>query len=129
MGFWYPSLNLGFWSNLPSCSPVENIFFHEALCIVSTIHDTVTHLPQHRRLAIFTDSLNSVYLFNSLSGGPGYNHLLMNVAEMILTFQVGFQVFHVSGDHNEVMDHLSQWRADNACKVVLGLQVLPFQPP
>jgi hypothetical protein len=129
MGFWYPALNLGFQSNLPPRSPVDDIFFHEALCVGSAIHDAVTRLPRHGRLAIYTDSLNSVYMYNSLSGGPGFNRLLMDVVEVILAFEVDFRVFHVSGECNVVADHLSRWRASEAVRVSPGLRVLPFQPP
>ncbi|KAG1884228.1 uncharacterized protein F5891DRAFT_971247 [Suillus fuscotomentosus] len=129
LGFWYPSLNLGFQSNLPECPLVKDIFFYEALCIVSAIHDAVTRLPKNGRLAVFTDSLNSVYLFNSLSGGPGYNRLLMYVVEVILAFQVDFRVFHISGEKNVIADNLSRWRALDARLASPGLRVLPFQPP
>ncbi|KAG1767747.1 hypothetical protein EDD22DRAFT_967670 [Suillus occidentalis] len=129
MGYWYPSLNLGFQSNLPLHPVINDIFYSEALCIVSAIHDAVTRLPQNGRLAVYTDSLNSVYLFNSLSGGAGYNRLLMHTVEVILAFKVDFRVFHVSGDQNVVADHLSRWRASDACLASPGLRVLPFQPP
>lgn len=129
MGFWYPSLNLGFQSSLPPKAPVHDIFFFEALCVSSAIHDAVTRLPQDGRLAVFTDSLNSVYLFNSLSGGPGFNRLLMDMVEIILTFRVDFRVFHISGNENVVADHLSRWRAVDAIRVSPGLQIFPFQPP
>jgi hypothetical protein len=42
MGFWYPRLNLVFQSNLPDHSPVQDIFFSEALCVSMAIHDAVT---------------------------------------------------------------------------------------
>ncbi|KAG2350554.1 DNA/RNA polymerase [Suillus weaverae] len=114
MGFWYPSLLLGFQSNLPERSPVHNIFFFEALCVTSTIHDAVTRLLKNGRLAVYTDSLNTVYMFNSLSGGVGYNHLLMDVVKVILAFNVDFRVFHISGEDNVVADHLSRWQARDA---------------
>jgi hypothetical protein len=129
MGFWYPKLNLAFQSNLPDHSPVQDIFFSEALCVSVAIHDAVTRLPENGRLAVYTDSLNTVYLFNSLSVGPGYNPLLMDVIEVILVFRIDFRVFHVSGDNNIVADHLSHWRAREALRCSPGLRILPFQPP
>jgi hypothetical protein len=129
MGFWYTSLRLGFQSNLPPCSPVEDIFFYEALCVASAIHDGITRLPHNGRLAVSTDSLNTVYLFNSLSRDPGYNHLLIDVVEVILAFGIDFRVFHVSGESNVVADHLSQWRAADAIQVIPELRVSPFLPP
>ncbi|KIK36363.1 hypothetical protein CY34DRAFT_94562, partial [Suillus luteus UH-Slu-Lm8-n1] len=129
MGFWYPTFNLGFQSGLPPHLPINDIFYTEALCVVSAIRDAVTRLPRNHRLAVYTDSLNSVYLFNSLSGGPGYNCLLMDVVEFILAFDVDFRVFHISGHDNVVADHLSRWRAAEAVKISPGLRILPFQPP
>jgi hypothetical protein len=107
MGYWFPELLLGFQSNLPLKSPVDDIFFHEALCVGSAIRDGVTRLPLGGRLAVFTDSLNIVYLFNSLSGDPGYNQLLHDVVEVIMAFGIDFRVFHISGERNVIADHLS----------------------
>jgi hypothetical protein len=129
MGFWYPSLHLGFQSNLPPRSLVEDIFFYEALCVASAIHDGVTQLPHNGWLAVYTDSLNTVYLFNSLSRDPGYNHLLIDVVEVILTFGIDFRVFHVYGESNVVEDHLSWWHAVDAIRVIPELRVSPFLPP
>jgi hypothetical protein len=67
-----------------------------------------------QQLAVYTGSLNSVYMFNTLSGAPCFNHLLMDVVEVILVFKVNFQGFHVSGDVNVVADHLLWWRAVDA---------------
>jgi hypothetical protein len=90
MGYWFPELLLGFQSNLPLKSPVDNIFFHEALCMGLAIWDGITCLPLGGQLAVFTDSLNTIYLFNSLSGDPGYNHLLNDVVEVIMAFGIDF---------------------------------------
>jgi hypothetical protein len=129
MGFWYPSLNIGFQSNLPTCSPVTNNFFHEALCVSSAIHNAMTHLPINGQLAVFTDSLNTVYMFNTLSAGPGYNQLLMDAVETILIFDVDFRVFHIAGEDNAIVDHLSRWRTRDTVLCSLGLRISPFQPP
>jgi hypothetical protein len=129
MGFWYPSFNLAFQSNLPERPPIADIFFSEALCVASAIHDAVTRLPVGGRLAVFTDSLNTVYMFNTLSAGAGYNRLLMSVVETILVFDIDFRVFHIAGEENVVADHLSRWRAREALLCSPGLRVFPFQPP
>ncbi|KAG2050845.1 hypothetical protein BDR06DRAFT_974263 [Suillus hirtellus] len=90
LSFWYLALNLGFQSPLPSHSPVEDIFFYESLCVSSAIHDAVTHVQPDGRLVVFTDSLNTVFMFNSLAGPSGYNHLLMDTVEVILAFKIDF---------------------------------------
>ncbi|KAG2340133.1 hypothetical protein BDR05DRAFT_977435 [Suillus weaverae] len=129
MGFWYPSLNLAFQSGLPERPPITDIFFTEVLCVASAIHDAVTWLPRDGQLAVFTDSLNTVFMFNSLSGGPGFNQLLMDVVETIMVFKVDFRVFHISGCDNIIADRLSHWRGRDAVLCSPGLQVTPFEPP
>ncbi|KIK38173.1 hypothetical protein CY34DRAFT_91430 [Suillus luteus UH-Slu-Lm8-n1] len=128
MGFWYPSLHLGFQSNLPVHLPVSDIFFFEALCVASAIHDALSHsLPGHH-LAVFTDSLDTVSIFSSLSVETGYNQLLMFVVDLILAMEVNFQVFHIAGDRNIVADHLSHNKAREALICIPQLQILPFEP-
>lgn len=129
MGFWYPSLNVRFQSSLPTHSPVTDIFFYKVPCVSSAIHDSMTRLPVNGRLAVFTDSLNTVYMFNTLLAGSGYNRLLMDAIETILIFDVDFRVFHVAGEDNIVADHLSWWRTKDALLCSPGLRISPLQPP
>jgi hypothetical protein len=129
MGFWYPSLHLGFQSNLPARPPVSDIFFYEALCVASAIHDALSRILPGHRLAVFTDSLDTVSIFNSLSGETGYNQLLMFVVDLILATEVDFRVFHIAGERNVVADHLSRNKAREALTCVPHLRILPFEPP
>ncbi|KAG1860097.1 hypothetical protein F4604DRAFT_1930428 [Suillus subluteus] len=108
------TVTLRVWSNLPKHPPVADIFFFEALCVASAIHDAVTWIPVNRCLAIYPNSLNTVYMFNTLLAGPGYNQLLMDAVEIILVFNVDFRVFHVAGEDNVVADHLSHWHVREA---------------
>ncbi|KAG1746913.1 hypothetical protein EDB19DRAFT_1631226 [Suillus lakei] len=118
MGFQYPSLNLGFQSNLPVHSPVLDIFYHEALCVASAIHDALFHILPGQSLAVFTDSLDTISIFSSLSRDMGYNQLLMFVVDLVLVTAIDFRVFHIIGDRNIVANHLSPNKAQEALSCV-----------
>lgn len=111
LGFWYPSLRLGFYCDFPTRHSTD-IFYHKALCV-----------------AVFTDSLDSVAIFNSLAAGAGYNDLLRFVVDLVLATSIDFQVFHISGDKNTVADHCSCNCGWEALACVPNLQILPFEPP
>ena len=66
LGFVHLNAQIGFCATIPPDALLNTIFFYEALCVVSAIL-WVSELPQVPcRLLIFTDSLNTVELFNSL---------------------------------------------------------------
>ena len=78
MGFWYPSLAQGFQV------PAHQIFaqqggsipYLEALCVCAAILDAAPRLLPDQRLAVHTDNINTVQLFNSLSALPAFNWML-----------------------------------------------------
>ncbi|KAG2744107.1 hypothetical protein P692DRAFT_20746321, partial [Suillus brevipes Sb2] len=114
---------------VPVHPPVSDIFFFEALCVASAIHDALSRISPGHRLAVFTDSLDTVSIFSSLSGETGYNQLLLFVVDLILATEVDFRVFHIAGDRNIVADHLSRNKAREALSCVPRLRILPFEPP
>ncbi|KAG1894968.1 uncharacterized protein F5891DRAFT_960750, partial [Suillus fuscotomentosus] len=79
-----------------------------------------------QRLAVFSDSLNSVYMYNTLLASLGYHQLLIDVVKVVLIFDIDFRVFHVSGEVNLVIDHLSYWWAGEAQCISPSLHVFPF---
>ena len=81
----------------------------------SLLLDAAPHLSSGQHLAVFTDNVNTVQLFNSLSALPAFNWMLIQVADAVLDQGFDFQVFHVPGIHNQVADSLSclqnaQWQ-------------------
>jgi hypothetical protein len=120
LGFWYPSLRLGFYSDFPTRHSAD-IFYHKALCVASAIHDALSQLPSGHRLAVFTDSLDSVAIFSSLAAGAVYNDLLRFVVDLVLATSIDFRVFHISGDKNTVADHLAWNRGWEALACVPNL--------
>lgn len=45
MGFWYPALNIGYYSPTPTYENPDLIFYFEALCVLSALHDAHHHTP------------------------------------------------------------------------------------
>ncbi|KAI5984525.1 hypothetical protein EDD15DRAFT_2121671, partial [Pisolithus albus] len=123
MAFWFPSLNVGFQAHIPATGPAHTIFYFEALAVCSGILEASPHL------AVFSDSLNTVQLFNSLSALPTMNWMVMLVVDMLIPTSIDCHVFHVSGIHNVIADCLSHFCNDSAIQASPGLSVLPFQPP
>ena len=68
MGFWYPDLGIGFYSQTPSYEHPDLIFYFEALCVHSALFDTHrrTISAGSGRFLIYTDNSNTVDIFSSL---------------------------------------------------------------
>jgi hypothetical protein len=128
LAYWFPGLNIGFQSALPSSVPTGTIFFFEALAVTVAILDAVIRQP-YQYIAVFSDNLNMVSMFNSLAALPPYNWLLMVVVDAILDAEVNFRVFFVPGVDNMVADHLSHWKNCEAELVSPGLYICPFTLP
>ena len=95
LAYWFPISNLGFQSPLPGEAPTGTIFYFEALAVTLAILAAAGLLPREGRVAIFTDNLNTVSMFNSLAALPSYNWLLMLSVDAIIGAQVDFRVFYV----------------------------------
>ncbi|KAG2741863.1 hypothetical protein P692DRAFT_20879763 [Suillus brevipes Sb2] len=115
MGFWFPSLNLGFQSPLPVSAPTGSIFDFEALAVTSALLEAITQSSLGQRVAIFTDNLNTVAMFNSLTALPPYDWMLMVAVDAIISTKLDFRVFFVPGAHNVIADHLSRWNPSRNC--------------
>ncbi|KIK42811.1 hypothetical protein CY34DRAFT_12163 [Suillus luteus UH-Slu-Lm8-n1] len=130
LAYWFPDLNIGFQSPLPSSAPIGTIFYFEALAVTAAILDAISRLhPAYHRIAVFSDNINTVSMFNSLAALPPYNWLLMESMDAIISAHVDFRVFFVAGVENVVADHLSRWRNSAAETFSPGLSIHPFTPP
>ena len=129
LGFIAPSLKLGFYASTPADSPLKTIFYFEALSICSAAlwASGLDHPLNH--LLIFTDSLNCVEMFNSLSTLEGYNKILFFVMRILITMKISLCVFHFPSADNVVADTLSQNLLGAAVSSLPGLQVHIFEPP
>ena len=82
LGFWFPGLSAGFWSTIPEDPPKDTIFYFEALSVLSAILHSTSFGFQIKKLNIYTDNLNTVQMFNSLSVLRFY---LMYLSDAIFT--------------------------------------------
>jgi hypothetical protein len=109
MGFWYPDLDLAFYSETPT-DDEGTIFYFEALCVLCALLDASNRSPTPGRFIFYTDSLNSVDIFSSLSALPAYNVLLKEAVNLLYEGGHDLRVLHIPGEDNAVADALS--RAD-----------------
>ena len=135
LGFWYPDLNLAFYAPTP-LDDLQGladrnglIFYFEALCVLCALRDACTHHAQPSgRFLIYTDSLNTVDLFSSLSALPSYNVLLREAVDLLVNGSHDLRVLHVSGINNSVADALSRADFDRALTLQPNLTIHRFKP-
>ena len=56
---------------------------------------------------VYTDSTNTVNIFNSLQASASYNHILISSVDIALDHEVDFHVLHVRGIDNPIADAIS----------------------
>lgn len=131
MGFWSPQLFKGFMADtIPSTFlPDDNIFWFEALTVLSAfIHASSLSSPPVR-LAIFSDNLNTVQMFESLRSHPPYDLILRNVIDVVIDSNIDFRVWYIPGPSNVVADALSRGLLSVVHTHLPNLPVFTFQPP
>ena len=77
---------------------------------------------------MFTDNIDTVQLFNSLSALLAFNWMLIQVADLSLRQELDFRVFHVPGVHNAVADALSRLQNAQLAASHPELTYRPFNP-
>jgi len=112
-----------------------NIFFLELIAILSTIYHVALLPAPPRRLLLFTDSLDSVGVLNSLSASEALHTApLLAIAEIILYSGINLCVHHVQGSQNVRADMLSwlllvdyswQYPSDRVHTLVPPQELLP----
>ena len=129
LGFWYPSLAVGFHSPMPVDSQLTSIFYFEALCVFCALKDIASRTTRGSKVVIFTDNLNTVHIFNSLTCLPEYNHLLRRSVDVVLANELDLRVLHIPGEQNVIADALSRCLFSVALDSAPELKISPFQPP
>ena len=129
LAFWYPSHWQGYFSQVPPNLAGETIFFYEAMAATSAIDDIRKRGTHHSKIVVFTDSMNTVDIFNSLHCQPLYNPLLCFCVDTCINDKLDLHVLHVPGVQNEVVDAISRRNFEKAQRLVPDLQISFFQPP
>ncbi|KAG6825883.1 hypothetical protein H0H92_001991 [Tricholoma furcatifolium] len=110
MSFVYPGN--GFMYELkpsPGC-PTVDIFFLEMVAILSAIEhiaSTFEHPP--KRILLWSDSLDSISIFNSLRASESmHNAVLLAVSAIVIKTGIDLRVCHIPGKENIKADLLSR---------------------
>ena len=131
MGFWYPELNIAFYSETPEVENPNLIFYFEALCVLSAIYDA--HCQSRggnyqARMVVYTDNSNTVNIFSSLRALPTYNVLLKATVDILISGGHELCVHHVRGEDNDVADAVSRADFSRALSIVPTLKLATFSP-
>ncbi|CDO68566.1 hypothetical protein BN946_scf184998.g63 [Trametes cinnabarina] len=132
MAFWIPSLSIALVSDCP-VAPAgleDNIFWYEALTVVAAlewVHTNLSPLPD--RLAIYTDNLNTVQIFDSFRASRIFDELLLYACKLLIVSRIDLRVWHIAGQHNTVADALSRGLFVVAQQYVPHLSIATFIPP
>ncbi|THH14558.1 hypothetical protein EW146_g5779 [Bondarzewia mesenterica] len=130
LGFWCPLHWEGFLSplTLPPAG-VETIFWYEALTVLSALVFAAELKRPPKRLVIFTDNLNTVQIFDSLSAHGVYTKILLFAIQVLIQHSIDLRVLHIAGQDNVVVDALSRGLISTALQYAPDLCIFPFLPP
>jgi hypothetical protein len=136
MGFWYPELGIGGYSPINFEPPMAfestdtMIFFYKALCVVSAIHYLSEALLTSTAV-IYTNNMNTVDIFNSLSALPAYNPILKSAIDCMLDYSYNVRVLHIEGSKNGIADALSRKTFSLVMTLAPNgaISIIPFLPP
>ena len=111
-------------------SPTVDIFFLELVAILSAVHHLACLSRPPRRILLYTDSLDSVSVFNSLSASEkSHNGILLAVAKVVLQSGIDLRVRHVKGKDNIRADLLSRLLFNDYHRHFPQDRVRLFSPP
>ena len=106
-----------------------DIFFNEALAVMSAL-EWAANLPNRpQRILIQSDSMNTVDIFNTLAPEPNLTPLMMRAVEVMMEKGVDVHVIHIPGVENVVADALSRSLFNTARGIRPNLKILMFKPP
>lgn len=122
--------NLPLSSNTSNTSSSVDIFFLEQIGILSALyHASGMHHPP-RRLLIWSDSLDAVSVFSSLSPSNAmHNAPLRAAAEIIISTGIDLRVQHIAGTDNIRADLLSRLMFNDYERKFPSDKLHTFRPP
>ena len=131
LGFFLPSLKLAFQCMLPSVCASECIFFFEALAICSVFHYFTQYSSAFslNLLVVYTNSTNTVDIFNSLQASAPYNRILISSMNVALDHELNFCILHIRGVDNLIADAIFRFKNDLTVSLCPGLVIRNLEPP
>jgi hypothetical protein len=132
LGFWFPDYDEAFWASVPDNPPKNTIFYFEALSVLSAIQHSTSLGSVVNKLVIYTDNLNTVQMFNSLSALPEYNEILKSAVDHLLSDinnPIQLRVIHVPGEDNSMADALSRGQLHAIVDSIPHINIHTFPPP
>ena len=128
--FWTPDLDVAFTSSIHETNlHYGNIFFNEALAVLSAIEWAAYLQEWPQQILIQTDSMNTVDMFNTMAPETDLIPLMFRAIEIMMNSGVDVRVVHIPGVDNIVADALSCSLFDMAHKIRSGLKISTFKPP
>ncbi|EKM60530.1 uncharacterized protein PHACADRAFT_83980 [Phanerochaete carnosa HHB-10118-sp] len=130
LGFWSPACYEEFIAMLPVLpNHVEDtIFRYESLCVLAALQWAVSLHCRPQHLAIDTNNLNTVQIFDSFKASASYNSTLHVASVILIELGIDLHVWHIFGAENVVADALSPGMLPVAQFYALGLHISPFSP-
>ncbi|KAF9001345.1 hypothetical protein BDQ17DRAFT_1244535, partial [Cyathus striatus] len=111
IGIWDSQLHDGYHYIFSPCVPQQDIFVFEVFVVVCAIYLLSSRRSPTRTVIIYSDSENTVALFNSLwASNSQYNTLLKSAVNELLRRDYLLCVLWIPGCDNHVADALSQQR-------------------
>lgn len=130
LSFVYHTTGFVYQIQSPPTDTKIDIFFLELVAIMSAVHHIATFPSPPKRLLIFTDSLDSVSVFNSLHTSESiHNAPLLGVASLILRTGIDLRVRHIEGKNNIRADLLSRLLFNDFSLQFPSNRVCRFDPP
>jgi len=122
LGIWIPSLRQGFHGKNSPSEVARGIQYLEAFAIVAAL-EFAARRYQPTNLVIFSDSLSSVQMFDSLNTQDEHrNGLVAAFVNIIQQHGIWCRVFHIPGEENKTADALSRFN-DRSFRRVNGVTI------
>lgn len=104
LGFWCPKPLQAFAANKPEAPTgvEDNIFWYEALTVLSALEWVTRQAHKPWRVLIYTDNLNTVQIFESLRANGAYLDILLRAIDILIDCKVDLRVGHIPGEHNYI---------------------------
>lgn len=131
LGYWCPARQQAFLADRPP-APIaleDHIFWYEALCVLAALEWAASLPSPPQRLAIYTDNLNTVQMFDSFRASKGYDDILLRACEILLEHHIDLRVWHIPGAQNTIADALSRHLLQIVHQYRPDLVIFSFQPP